>query len=128
MIDLANLPATLESVWLPASASAVNIASTSRLDLNLNGSVLHKVWRGGIETDALDNTPSPAILANSQDKGLFAINDGGTVYVYHSFSGFAGSLQTRLDSGEKVRRIVARGDYDTANRKLTARLVSVILP
>lgn len=128
VIDLANLPATLESVWLPASASAVNIASTSRLDLNLNGSVLHKVWRGGIETDALDNTPSPAILANSQDKGLFAINDGGTVYVYHSFSGFAGSLQTRLDSGEKVRRIVARGDYDTANRKLTARLVSVILP
>lgn len=128
VIGLANLPATLESVWLSASASAVTVTSTARLDLNLSGSMVHKVWRGGIEIDGLDNMPSPAILANSQDKGLFAINDGGTVYVYHSFSAFAGSLQTRLAGGEKVRRVVARGSYDTANRKLTARLVSVVLP
>lgn len=128
VIGLANLPATLESVWLPASASAVTVPGTNQLDLNLAGSVLHKVWQGGIVIDALDGAPSPAILANSQDKGLFAINDGGAVYVYHSFSAFAGSLQTRLAGGEKVRRVVARGSYDSSNHNLTARFTSVVLP
>lgn len=130
VIGLANLPATLGSTWLPASASAVTVTSTARLDLNLTGSVFHKVWQGGIVIDALDGVgvPSPAILANSPDKGLFAINDGGTVYVYHSFSAFTSSLQTRLAGGDRVRRVVARGSYDIATRTLTARAARVILP
>lgn len=129
VVDLSGVKAFMAVNWNPVSASAFGTASTSSLNLNLNGTGrFHYVVRRGVVTDLVSGATAAVIQPRSSGAGLFFIRGvGGTVRGYLLFSNFAVGLASQLSNGAGVKAVEARGTFDAGTATLVAGFINVRL-
>jgi hypothetical protein len=127
LINVTNSPADLIVDWFPPTSTPFTSLSPSGIVLNMTGTGLfHHLVRKWVIVDLLSYPAAPTIEPHDSNKGLFAINYQGTVYLYTQFDAYQQALSTHLGSGQKARLFSAHGNFteDTvtmkARRMLTA--------
>jgi hypothetical protein len=110
--DLSALPAVLVVSWDPASAAGVSIVDQSLL-LNLEGmGRFHHISQAGARIDLLGLEGDFMVVQGSNEVGLYSIvQPDGPVALHTSFAAFLADLQSRLNNGAAVRRLLAPGSY-----------------
>ncbi|MEM7208190.1 MAG: DUF4382 domain-containing protein [Pseudomonadota bacterium] len=130
LIDVAALPSVLVTNWDPATATAFSAIDASGLTLDLTGAGrFHHISQGGVRID-LNDLSGPVTIAPSTDGGIFSIrssNSRETHTDFTNFTNFTDSLQSWIDSGATVQRIVAPGSFDNDTNELTARRILIVL-
>ena len=125
IVGLANVPAMMVVQWPIAKAAPFVSSSDSGVVVDVTGSILHRVQRYGVMTDLSGQTPT--LQPESGGSGLFAIQGGGAIQLYTTFSAFDTALNSRLAAGGKMKRLTALGRYDDTTTTMTARAVSVVM-
>lgn len=126
IVGLKDVPARFVAQWGPLhQANPFTSISDSGFVVDLSNSLLHHVWRYGVRTDL--NGQTPTLQPQTSGNGLFAIQGGGSIQVYASFSDFEAALTARLAAGSKVKRLGALGSYDDTNTIFTATAINVVL-
>ena len=123
IVDVADINANLAIDWLPATTNPFTDISSEALTLNLEGhGKFHHVSRAGVVVELPSNT---MIEADADGKGMFFIEQAGTVQLYTTFADFVQDLQTRLAGNAAVRGIKAHGKYDDQAAIFTANTIKV---
>ena len=71
----------------------------------------------------LDDLQSAVTIKPAESGGVFAISSGSSREVHSNFANFVDSLQTWLDGGAAVKRIVAPGTFNNGENELFARRI-----
>jgi hypothetical protein len=125
LINTTAAPATLVVAWAPAQATPFTSYPASGLTVNISGSFLDDVFRGGVDTSLVAN---PTVNAPDPAHGLFVIGVNGMVQVYTQLSTYQAALQSDLGAGKKARSFVAiGGTYDDPSNTLTAGTMATVL-
>jgi len=128
LIAAKRLPAIMVVDWNPASAGAISQLDNSGITLNLEGvGRFHHVSQSGLRIDLVGLDNDPVIQPGEEGMSHFIIEQGRDYKLHISFDEFVTDLQSRLDSGSTVRRLVAPGTYDTSDTALTARRLIIVL-
>jgi hypothetical protein len=125
IVDRTNAAKVLLCVWLPASASAVDVEASAAADLKLDvGEALIKVIGDGFAPVTLGNDPQPTLqaLANS---GFYRVVHDGTVVLHRSFVGFRSDVLARAPTSP-VLRVSALGTFDAAANTFSALSATVV--
>lgn len=126
IVGLKDAPARLMAQWRPLQqGNPFTSSSDAGMVVDLSGSLLHHVQRHGVRTDLSGETPT--LQPANDGKGLFAIQGGGAIQLYSSFSAFETALNERLAGGAKVKRLTASGKFDAAAVTLTAYTINVVI-
>lgn len=126
--NVAAVQSAMAITWeTPATAPFVS-SSESGLVLDLTDSDKHHVRRHWILTDLTGlMVDTPSIAPTESGRGLFAIHQNGTVYLYTRFSEFEAALSVKLDGSVGVTRIMANGDFDNDSATLTSARIRLML-
>lgn len=124
IVGLADVASTLVVQWTAAEATPFVSNSATGLVVDLDDSHLHHVQSYGVRTPL---STSPTVQPATDGKGLFAIQGGGAIQLYRSFSAFESALSARLATGAKVKRLTASGRFDDVEMTVTARTINVVM-
>lgn len=124
IVGLADVASTLVVQWTAAEATPFVSSSATGLVVDLGNSHLHHVQRYGVRTNL---TTSPTLQPAASGTGVFAIQGGGAIQLYRSFSAFESALSARLATGAKVKRLTASGHFDDVAMTVTARTINVVM-
>jgi hypothetical protein len=126
LINTTNAPATLVVSWVPLQATPFNSYPTGGLVVNLTNSVLHDVFRGGVDTPLL-TTDTPTVNAPDPTHGIFVIGVNGTVQVYTQMSSYQTALQSNLATHKAKGFVAFGGIYDDPSKTLSAGVMATAL-
>ncbi len=127
LIDVSELHAVLVSNWDPASASAFSRLSESGIELDVSGAGrFHHISQGGVRID-LQTLRTAVVVVPTDERGIYTIRSENRREMHSDFANFIASVQTSLDNGATVERIVAPGFYNNAENELVARRVHILL-
>ena len=127
--DYAHADTNLVEAWAkPGSADAfTSMSATSGIVLNTASTptpFIATLAQGGIPTPISSLITAPTVKGSV---GFFAIAQDGVIQVHLTLSGFLSDLNTRLNSGAKVRLFFARGGFDATTDTLSAADIGVIV-
>lgn len=126
LIDTTGAPATLVVSWLPVQAAPFNSYPAGGLVVNLTNSLLHDVFRGGVDTPLLA-TDTPRVNALDPARGLFVIGINGTMQVYTRMSSYQAALQSNLATRSAKGFVAFGGIYDDPSKTLSAGVMATVL-
>jgi hypothetical protein len=125
LINTTAAPATLVMAWAPGQATPFTSYPAGGLVVNISGSFLDDVFRGGVDTSLVAN---PTVNAPDPAHGLFVIGVNGMVQVYTQLSAYQAALQSDLGAGKKASSFVAiGGTYDDPSNTLSAGTLATVL-
>jgi hypothetical protein len=125
LINTTGAPATLVVAWVPAQATPFTSYPADGLVVNISGTLLQDVFRGGVDTSL---TANPTVNALDPAHGLFVIGINGMVQVYTQMSAYQAALQSDLGAGKTAKSFVALGGtYDDPSNTLTAGVMATVL-
>jgi len=122
--DLSELPTKMLMAYgASGSETAVVTLDESGLLLDLASAAgRHHLKQAGAITN-IATLASVPFIEPAASGGLYALTRGRRVHIYHSWDRYQAALNDRLIAGQKVVFVIARGKYDAAGLKLTARQV-----
>ena len=126
LIDTTNAPATLLVSWPLLQAAPFNNYPAGGVVVNLTNSLLHDVFRGGVDTPLL-TTDTPTAQAADPSHGLFVIGVNGTVQVYTQMSSYQAALQSNLATHQAKGFVAFGGIYDDPSKTLSAGVMATSL-
>ncbi len=124
IIDLSELPTRmLMSYGVTGSESAIVSLDENGMLLDLASTTgRHHLKQAGVVTDITTLASVPFIEAGG-NTGLYAISQGRRIHVYLDWNAYQATLNDKLNAGNKVVFVIAKGHYSAANLLLSARQV-----
>ncbi len=128
LIDVQALPVVLVTDWVPATSGAISQLDSTAITLNLDGvGRFHHMSQAGVRIDLVELESAPQIKPDQDGVGRYSIRQDNAHAKHQSFDNFVSDLQTRLDAGATVKRLVAPGSYDSSATTITARRITIVL-
>ncbi|MEW5755817.1 MAG: DUF4382 domain-containing protein [Pseudomonadota bacterium] len=128
VIDVADVPAVLVAGWGLGTPAPFTAADNSLLVLNDQGmGLLHHVSRAWVNIDLWDDNQATSLVPTPNGRGIFAINQAGTIYVYFTFSEFVTAVNEQISAGRKTQRIWAVGAFDDDSETLTTTGATLVM-
>ena len=125
LTNTTNAPAILLVAWAPAQATPFTSYPSGGLTVNISGSFLDGVIRGGVGTVLAGN---PTVNAPDPAHGLFVIGVDGMLRVYTQLAAYQAALQADLGAGKRARSFAAFGGiYDDPSNALSAGTMATAL-
>ena len=127
VVDVSARKAVLTTSWSPASADAFSIISDEKLVLNLAEDLgrFHGVNQGGVMIDLVDLDVIPEIQPEEGGEGIFMIEFNHSVQLWTTFADFSQDILSRLERGELIKGVRARGAFDEETGVMTSSRVVV---
>lgn len=126
IIDPGKIPAMMQTDWTPASTSAFSEASATKITLDFTGTgKFHYIGRGHERFD-LTQFPEFSLVPNSTGKGIFLTQSAKGKTLNTSFSLLSDDINTHLSNGETVKRILAKGLFDSSTGEMQTAQVIII--
>lgn len=127
VIDVADVPAALVVGLGLGTPAPFSTMESNRLVLSNGTGLLHHVSRAWVSVNLNDNPTLTSLEPSSTGRGVFAINQAGTIYMYFTFSEFVTAVNERITAGRMTQRIWAIGEFDDATETLTTSLATIVM-
>src|SRR5205807_2320946 len=118
--DRSNVSTVLFCGWPGTTATPFTAASSSDVDLDLQGTGRRFVDQGHISNVQLLATDTPHVAPLGNAAPLYAIHQNGTLTVYNDFASWQADVAGRLAAGAGARFFGAVGKYDASSKTLNA--------